>query len=314
MNIALALRPAAEPLPAAFQDVQCFWAAVDASERHRLPLEDALDSLYLSQAGPALAHLIAWTDLTAASLAEAYCTHAAYYHALRLQPERLQGYLGVDDFYQALRAEFPEAVPAQVSFVLGDFSCAGTVVPGHILLALEFFPPPEAWPLALPHLPLPRPERLPARLAHDLVHVQQVARHPDLGLADLSVLEVALLEGAAEYVGERLCGQVATPHAHSFGQENGGEVWTAFREEAHSRDLGGWFYGAAAGREWPADLGTFAGYELCRAYHEQHAQEARVVEDLIYAFERPERFLLALEEASSLRVPLRARPGRSRPA
>lgn len=290
------------PATGAFDDVQRFWAAVDASERRALPLEDTLEQMYFGRLSPALAQFAAWTDLTPSRLAETYGTHEAYYRALRPQPGRLREYLRMDSLYTGLRALFPEAVPARVNFVMGDFSCAGTVAPSQILLALEFFPPVEAWPLALPHLPLPGPHALPARLAHELVHVQQLARCPDLASAEPTVLELALLEGAAEYVGELLSGAPTAPHAHLFGQMNAAEVWAAFHEEADSRDGSAWIHGSSTRPEWPADLGHFVGSELCRAYHERHAAEANVVRDILHAFETPERFLL----------PVRERPGRSR--
>ena len=277
-------------------DLQQFWTAVELSAVQRLPLVTLLTQYYFSRASPALKQYIRWSGLNAERLTAAFQEHTAYFLALQTRADELAPLLNgeVELLVSRLRYLLPDAVAAQVHLLMGDFSCAGTVAPRSILLGLEFLPRPACWHLAPPGLPLLGETRFPAVLAHELIHVQQLERTPLLAtnLPGFTVLQLALLEGAAEYVGWLLSGQHANPAVHLFGQVHAADLWPAFWEDAAapSSASGEWFYSAPQHGDWPRDLGYFMGYELCRSYHERHTDKPDVVLELVQGFQNPERF------------------------
>ena len=270
-------------------DLQRFWMAVDASEGHAALLEAHLQETYFQQASTSLRQYIKWTGLEPQRLSSTYLAYAPYYQALREETENLIHLTNPDPFITTLQRHIPDTVSACVHFLLGDFTCAATVGRRTILLAAEFFPPTEVLDHAPEGISFFATDQLPIILAHELVHVQQIEAH-DLDVKSLTLLELALLEGAAEYVGAFLSGGRSTPHAHTFGEVYGQEIWAAFEQETDTYDWQSWFYGAALRPGWPQDVGYFVGYELCRAYHKRHFKEPGVIKDIVFAFQSPERF------------------------
>ena len=107
-------------------------------------------------------------------------------------------------------------------------------------------------------------------IAHEYVHVQQSKslendEHP-------TVLEVSVVEGAAEFVGELISGEVAySQHAEQTkGHEK--EIETAFASDENSTDLSKWLYNSTP--EQSNDLGYWVGYRIVKSYY-QHAADKR---------------------------------------
>ena len=273
-------------------DLNHFWTAIHVSEGMNLPLEAVLEREYFGLASSALAQYSAWSRLTAQNLAAAYLARPGYFLTLRERPDQLEPLFNLQPLFARLKTLLPDAVSARVHLLMGDFSCAGTVGPGSILLGLEFLPAENVRHLAPSGVTLLDANQLPAVLAHELIHVQQLERFPDLGaeVPHLTLLQLALLEGAAEYLGALLSGQRANREVHSYGVSHAEELWPLFWAQADAPDWSDWFYSVPAWPGLPGDLGYFMGYELCRAHHERHASEQTVIADIVQSFRTPERF------------------------
>jgi len=114
-------------------------------------------------------------------------------------------------------------------------------------------------------------------IAHEYVHVQQVPAFVETEQA--TVLESALMEGAAEFVGELISGEVAYLHLkqNTKGQELA--IETKFQADMDKRDLSDWIYNSKPGN--PGDLGYWVGYRIVKAYYRNASDKQQALHDII---------------------------------
>lgn len=114
-------------------------------------------------------------------------------------------------------------------------------------------------------------------IAHEYVHVQQVPAFVETEQA--TVLESALMEGAAEFVGELISGEVAYLHLkqNTKGQELA--IETKFQTDIDKRDLSDWIYNSKPGN--PGDLGYWVGYRIVKSYYQNASDKRQALRDII---------------------------------
>ncbi|HEX5793107.1 MAG TPA: DUF2268 domain-containing putative Zn-dependent protease [Rheinheimera sp.] len=122
-------------------------------------------------------------------------------------------------------------------------------------------------------------DRIVYVLAHEYVHVQQVQAHAISKKQTPTVLEISLLEGIAEFVGELIAGQVAYSRnaAAAAGREL--EIETRFAADIDNTDLSAWAYNATA--QTPGDLGYWVGYRIAKAYYQHAADKRQALHDML---------------------------------
>ncbi len=157
---------------------------------------------------------------------------------------------------------------------MGRLSSGGTTAPSGLLIGAEMYgrtadsllgAPLSAW-----HRTVLRPVAdLPGIVAHELMHVQQT------GGGGGTLLERALREGIADFVGERMSGKNINPAAQAYADQHEADLWIEFRRDMLGTDASRWLYdgNATAGR--PADLGYVMGYRIARAWFARQS-DARV--------------------------------------
>jgi uncharacterized protein YjaZ len=123
-------------------------------------------------------------------------------------------------------------------------------------------------------------------IAHEYVHSQQSSKltddeHP-------TVLERSLLEGAAEFIGEMISGDVAYGlfRASTKGHEK--EIETKFAADVDKTDLSEWLDNTTP--EKVGDLGYWVGYRIVKSYY-QHAADKRAAIREIIQMSDPHAFL-----------------------
>ena len=129
-------------------------------------------------------------------------------------------------------------------------------------------------------------ERFVHVIAHEYVHVQQVRElvddeHP-------TVLEMSLIEGAAEFVGELISGDVAYSHLRTTTKGREKEIETDFQADMQKRDLSDWLYNSTSDK--PGDLGYWVGYRIVKAYYLKANDKHRALREII-GLKDPESFL-----------------------
>ena len=226
-----------------------------------------------------------------------------------LSPERLAAAVNADpDFYAELTAARSDLVVIQdriatcyerihqltptpgfppTHFLVGDRGAGGLLRAEGVLLAVETAErgAGEAQPrFANTWL---------VRLAgHEMAHFLQVLaqgvdRYRAIYGPEGTLLELALREGAADYVVARACGGHINPAAHEYGRAHFQALRSEFAAERTRMGAGDWMFTTPQEPGRPADLGYFMGYAIAEAYVEQTGDPDAALADLLAA-ENPE--------------------------
>lgn len=114
-------------------------------------------------------------------------------------------------------------------------------------------------------------------IAHEFVHAQQVAAMVDDPTP--TVLEGALVEGAADFIGELTAGGVSYAYLAAMTKGREKTIETAFLQDLDSRDVSKWLYNSTA--DMPNDLGYWVGYRIVKAFYQRAADKRAAVRDIL---------------------------------
>jgi hypothetical protein len=114
-------------------------------------------------------------------------------------------------------------------------------------------------------------------IAHEYAHVQQAKvlvdhEHP-------TVLERALVEGAAEFVAELTSGKMGYAHFAALTRGREKEIETAFTADLDNTDLSRWIDNSTY--EQGNEVGTWVGYRIARAYYQRTEDKKRAVREIL---------------------------------
>jgi len=240
-------------------DITRFWDVLARAPADSL--EEWLEHEYLAQGTPGVRDFIPGRILSAADLALQVRRRRARYDAVRSSTLRVaEAEPGIRAAFRALKELYPEAVYPDVYFVIGRFNSGGTASANGLLIGAEMYDDPG---------------RLPAIVAHELIHFQQP---PTSGPRTLLVQ--SFREGAANFIGEMISGVHINSEAHRYGHAHERELWKEFKERMRGTDYTGWLYGDPPG-ERPADMGYFIGYRIAKAYYNKAADKQAALRDII---------------------------------
>lgn len=245
------------------EDVDRFYKIYDAAGGH--PTAEQLQQDYLDSGSAGLQHLAQARRVTGAAIAENIAKHPEVYsnakRCLAVLPQvRERAGLAL----RKLGELYPEAKfpPVTIAVGRGKPVAIGSPVNG-VQIGLE----------ALCAADILNPdveERFVHVIAHEFVHVQQVTaevddEHP-------TVLEVSLVEGAAEFVGELISGDTSYTGLARRTDPHLKEIETAFVADEDKTELSAWVYNTTPQKI--GDLGYWIGYRIAKSYY-QHASDKR---------------------------------------
>lgn len=251
-------------------DVDLFYSLYD--ETSGRPSAEQLQSRYIDAGSPGLRTFFDARRTTATRLAAAIATNPAIYEEARRCAAILpQVKAEVDAALTKFIDLYPEARAPTVTLAIGrgrPIAIGGPVdgvqVGLEALCATDFIDPVVE-------------RRFVGVLVHEYVHAQQ---NPVLTEKETpTVLEIALLEGGAEFVTSLLIGRPAYLYFEPLVQGREQAIETAFAAEMDSADLSNWFYNSTAGK--PGDLGYWVGARIARAYYDQAADKQAALRDIL---------------------------------
>ena len=280
-----------DPAAAVFvtSDITNFWNAYDAGGKNGST--SAFQTQYLDNASAGLRDFIAARSLTAASLAQMVTAYPLYFAAIRPNTLLLAGGSGVIGTiranYQHIKTLYPAAVFPPVTFLIGRFSTGGTTRQSGMLIGTEFYAIDATTPLnelgAFQRANVQPLDSIPLIVAHEHAHILQ--GHVAGGLLSKSnktLLEQALLEGGADFIGELASGSHINQHVYVYGYAHESSLWTEFQGAMNGTDVSQWLYnqGSATGAR-PGDLGYFMGYRIAQAYYTTTVDKTAAVRAII---------------------------------
>lgn len=261
------------------EDVSRFYAVYDAAEGH--PTAERLQHDYLDMGSVGLHTFAEIRKITGASIEAAMTkTPAIYSEAKRCAAvlprtrERLStAMLKLSELYPAARF-----LPVTIAVGRGRPLAAGGPKHG-VMVGLEAL-------CAVKYFDANVEDRFVHVIAHEYIHVQQSEslsndEHP-------TVLEVSLIEGTAEFMGEMISGGVANPGVWTEAKGHEREIETAFASDEDKTDLSNWLFNGTL--EKPGDLGYWVGYRIVKSYY-QHAADKRSAISDILEMNDPKAFL-----------------------
>ena len=269
-------------------DIGHFWQAFDA--RAALGTAAAIDSLYFKPATPGLKDWIRLRLTDAKTFAATIDRVPRYYESARtstLQIARAEP--RIRDALVALKAFYPDAVFPDVYFVIGRLTSGGTTGRSGLLIGAEMYA--RTTDSALVGLSdwhkqvLSNVEKVPAVVAHELVHYQQSIRGSTL-------LAHALREGSADFVAELASHDNINAHVHAWVHavpDRERALWVEFQRDMLGTDVKQWFSSTDVNVR-PKDLGYFMGYQIAAAYYDNHEDKTGALKDILTTSD-PEKLL-----------------------
>ncbi len=273
-------------------DIDRFWLAYDASSRGRRI--DAMRS-YVANGSPGEHDFIPNRIRSGDHLASVVDDHEAYYQTVRPWTLRARSYVPQIRriFSTARKLIGDEAVFPDVYFVIGALSSGGTAGEHGLIMGTEVDTLPTkrdqsacqglTW-LCSAAQPI---DRVPFIVAHELMHAEQWALNRDrVEEADnATLLQLALAEGVADYLGERLSGLRRVAPYVPFGEAHRAEVRDVFlaaRTSTKQREIAEFLYNDPALHPgWPHDLGYDVGYRIAQGYVLNRADERAAIRELL---------------------------------
>lgn len=254
------------------EDVDLFYRVYDKADGR--PTAEQLQREYLDEGSDGLQLFARLRNISGQRIADALTTNPSLYadakRCLAVLPparERLEATL------RTLRNLYADARFPLVTFAIGRGKPVAVGAPDTgIQVGLEAL-------CAIDWLNPDVEDRIVYVLAHEYVHVQQVRAHAISDKETPTVLEISLLEGIAEFVGERIAGQVAYSRNAAAAAGHELEIETRFAADLDKTDLSEWAYNATP--ETPGDLGYWVGYRIAKAYYRNAPDKRQALREML---------------------------------
>ncbi|TVR54739.1 MAG: hypothetical protein EA425_01390 [Puniceicoccaceae bacterium] len=274
------------------EDLDRFWEAWDRAAAAPEQRRDIFQRDYLDRATPGLEAFFELRIGEIDRLLRAIDGAPRYYASVREQMDQVAAVEApLRRAFHRFQELLPGAVFPDVYLVIGAMTSGGTIhLPG-ILIGFEMNargPDSPMDELSDWHRRVVRlVEDLPVLIIHELVHIQQAV----VGRLDFEdLLGQSIVEGAADFITERVMGDHGMGHVHEWALPREAELWAEFREVMHGTDTTGWLYGGTQEKDRPADLGYFIGYRIVEAFY-RRAEDKTAALQAIVRMDDPADFL-----------------------
>ena len=236
------------------------------------PTAAELQQFYVEPGSEGLQHLMIVRSVNAERIAKALVDKPGLYtHArtcLAALPrirERLR-----QTFENLLRL-YPEASRPPITILISRGRPVAIAAPGTgVLVSLEAL----CSETAARFLGADIHDRFVYLIAHEYVHVQQAPEVPNP-----TVLERALVEGVAEFVGELISGGVSNEAVHRSARGREREIEEKFAADLDQKDLSAWFDNTT--EKDVGQLGYWVGYRIAKAYYLNAKDRQAAIRDMI---------------------------------
>lgn len=252
------------------EDVERFYDLYEATNGR--PTTAQLQRSYIEPGSDGLHHLTQVRNVNAATIARALAEQPKLYvdartclAALPRISQRLR------QTFDNLLSRYPEASRPPVTILVGrgrPFAIAG---PGTgVQVALEAMCSEIAGRYLNPSID----DRFVYTIAHEYVHVQQAPEK-----SSPTVLERALEEGVADFIGELISGGIANVGIHEAARGRELEIEQRFAAGMDQRDLSAWFDNTTA--EDVGQLGYWVGYRIAKAYYQKTSDPKDAIREMV---------------------------------
>jgi hypothetical protein len=254
------------------EDVERFYQVY--KEADGKPTADQLQHDYLDRGSDGLHRLAKVRNVTGARIAANLTEHPEMYSDARRcmgALPRVRRRLLVS--FRELARLYPQAKFPPVTIVVGRGKPVGVADESGVMIGLEA--------LCATNWMNPSVEdRFVHVIAHEYVHVQQALAVPALfNETKPTVLQESLIEGAAEFVGELISGDIGNSNLRISTKGHETEIETDFAADENKTDLSKWLYNSTLAK--PGDIGYWVGYRITKSYYEHSPDNCRAIREII---------------------------------
>ena len=264
-------------------DVDRFYALYDDPALFAQP--DTLAARYLADASPGLREYMAMRRITPERVAKALREKPELYRDARGCAQKLGSVrtrLGAAT--DRLAALYPAAVFPPITIALSRGAPVAAANGKGLYVSLEAL-------CAAKFLEADDEDRFVHVIAHEYVHAQQPLAQ--IESEEETVLHAALVEGAAEFVAEKISGSPGYTHLHRWMKGRETAIEQAFLAEKDGKAMGSrWLYNQRGTEDWPGDLGYWVGYRVAKSYYDRTPDKAAAIKAII-EMRDPAAFLAA---------------------
>ena len=285
---ALAIAGRAAAAPAGTQiltgDVERFYRIYEAAGGH--PTAEQLDRDYLAPGSAGLHAFAQLRDVTGGRIAKTNADHPEVYADARRCLTALPAVKRrLVVAFDKLARIYPEAKFPPVTIVIGRGRPVGITNPSGVTIGLE----------ALCGAGFMNPnveDRFVHVIAHEYGHIQQSPAQQALNPGDpgATVLSLSLIEGAADFLGELISGDIGNQATYAAARGHEAELEAKFAADADNADVSDWLYNGVPAPGKPTDLGYWAGYRIVKAYYDHARDKHQALRDILLMTD-PKAFL-----------------------
>ena len=127
-------------------------------------------------------------------------------------------------------------------------------------------------------------DSLPIIVSHEHAHILQARVNGIFAHANKDLLEQSLIEGGADFIGERSSGGNINAWLWPIALPMESSLWADFKNQMHGTDVSRWLYNqgtSTATPTRPGDLGYFIGYRIAEAYYSKQSDKIAALRDII---------------------------------
>ncbi len=113
-------------------------------------------------------------------------------------------------------------------------------------------------------------------IVHEYVHLQQK------NTTEKTLLDYAIMEGAADFVAYLILGNYTDPDLYEFGFAHENQLWEIFKSQMHTEDTDDWLFNAYDPETgFPANLGYFIGFRICESYYHHATDKSKAIKEIL---------------------------------
>ena len=252
------------------EDVTRFYEIYDRTNGR--PTAAQLQSSYVEPGSEGLHHLMRARNVDAERIANALADQPELYvnarsclDALPRIRERLR------HSFDELLSRYPEASRPPITILISRGKPVAIAGPGTgVQVALEAL----CSDTAARYLGADIEDRFVYLIAHEYIHVQQAPEQ-----LNPTVLERALQEGVADFLGELISGGISNVAVHQSARSHELDIEERFAADLDRTDLSAWFDNTTP--EEVGQLGYWVGYRIAKAYFTDAADPQAAIREMI---------------------------------
>lgn len=286
-----AAEPNHDPMKARLvtSDIPNFWRVFDHAS-----LQDAADLFqreYIDIGTPGLHAFVPGRIQNGRALAAVVASRPKFYAAIRKNTltidQRPELKEAIYTSFRRLKEIYPQAIFPDVYFLIGQMNSGGTTDGGKgLLIGVEMNARDENTPVNelsnWERSVIGEISRLPNIVAHEVIHIEQQQANPQhVKRSKATLLEQALDEGGADFLGELISGGTINSVQRTYGDAHEQALWAEFASAMHGTDSAKWLYNGTNSKDRPADLGYYMGFKICEAFYRRESDKQEAVRRIL---------------------------------